>query len=568
MIDVHPPHEEEHNPQQRNATTDNNDNEVRAAAPIHPSAFIPHPSTGCGWCPESNEEEPVQVALAPIQVLPKLVAKLALEIALAVGCDPGFALGPILAVVGGLIGGSVRLQIGKGWFASAGILQASVGWPGDGKGRAQGYVANPAMRIDLERGYAIESVEKHDERMRAENEMSKAQKARVRERAERRLKAGDFDIRSFISRRVFVENGTLSDWLHLAARESHSRGIAAVSQDLARQGLGVPGYGNGVTGGFGQASDRQLLMRVWDESPMDSGRGEDEGQDVVRRLTRPTISVTGTVSASMLQAMSNDKRDDGFWERWLFVSPDVQKMSHPGDCKELPAESLREWSEILGVLWERARLVDDKYFGGPELLEADKEGKAVFDEGLRRHVEQMNHPDFPPRLRGPWTRLGTYAGRFWLILTVLNRVVDESPSVDVDPNSPPTASADTAHGAWRLVEYFKTHTRRVLSARPCERPALPPRSAADIVMRWIRNHPDQRVLRFRELTRCYSQAHGYDRQMLLDGVSLLVQRRVLRQLVEDPSPPPRAGRPRSAAWTIGDRAEPGIARDGWKIVDG
>jgi hypothetical protein len=58
--------------------------------------------------------------------------------------------------VGGLIGGTVRLQIAPRWFASAGILQASVGWPGDGKGRAQAYVADPAMAIDLERAYELD----------------------------------------------------------------------------------------------------------------------------------------------------------------------------------------------------------------------------------------------------------------------------------------------------------------------------------------------------------------------------------------------------------------------------
>jgi hypothetical protein len=148
--------------------------------------------------------------------------------------------------------------------------------------------------------------------------------------------------------------------------------------------------------------------------------------------------------------MWNDRRDDGFWERWLFVSPDVRPKSDPGDCVEVPRETLREWTEILCVLWERARRVAKQFCDAPELLHCDEGGKAVFDEGLRRHVEQMNHGAFPHGLRGPWTRLGTYAGRFWLILTVLESVVDARG----DSEGSPTASIETARGAWRLVEYF------------------------------------------------------------------------------------------------------------------
>jgi hypothetical protein len=562
MIDMHPSHAEPQSQPQLNATTDNSDNEMRASSPIHPSSFRLHPSTG-GWHASANDEEPGEVAEAPIDVLPDSVAKLAAQIGNAVGCDAGFALGPILAVVGGLIGGSVRLQIAPRWFASAGILQASVGWPGDGRGRAQTYVADPALAIDLERAYALDQEEKRDERFQAEMRMSKADKARERERAERRRKAGDFDIKSFYGRQVIVQNGTLSDWLHLLARESHMRGIAVVSHDLARQGLGVPGYGNGVASGFGQASDRQSFMRVWDEAPMDSGRGNDEQQEWQRKMIRPTISVTGNITPPMLQAIWDDKRDDGFWERWLFVSPDVRPKADPTDCIEVPAATLQDWTEILSVLWGRARQVYEQCSDAPEILHWDEDGKAVFDAGLRRHIEQMNHDAFPHRLRGPWTRLGTYAGRFWLILTVLDSVVDSRGELEGSP----VASAETARGAWWLVEYFKTHTRRVLSARRSTRSALRVESAADVVMRWIRKHPEQKVVQFRDLTRQYCRAHGYDRQTLLDGVSLLVRRSVLREVIAKPNEDRGAGRPKSKAWAIGKRAERGLVEHDWRMVD-
>ena len=149
MTSLPPAHDEHQNPTQPNVTNDHKHNETRAAPPVHPSSFRLPPSD-CGWHPSSNDEAPIQVAPAPLDVLPAPVANLASEIALAVGCDPGFALGPILAVVGGLIGGSFRLQIGPRWFASAGILQASVGWPGApqrGAARRQSAEARRKARV-------------------------------------------------------------------------------------------------------------------------------------------------------------------------------------------------------------------------------------------------------------------------------------------------------------------------------------------------------------------------------------------------------------------------------------
>jgi hypothetical protein len=116
---------------------------------------------------------------------------------------------------------------------------------------------------------------------------------------------------------------------------------------------------------------------------------------------------------------------------------------------------------------------------------------------------------------------------------VLKSVADpDLAPADVDGYCSPKATGETARGAWRLVEYFKTHLRRVLSARCCESSGLAPSSAARLVMRWMNHHPECSVLNVRELTRSYARTHGYDREMVMGGVSWLMERGLLDEVAD------------------------------------
>ena len=71
-------------------------------------------------------------------------------------------------------------------------------------------------------------------------------------------------------------------------------------------------------------------------------------------------------------------------------------------------------------------------------------------------IHEMNDPDFPPHLRGPWSKLKVYAARLALILHFLRFVNKDADTQHVDGASVRRAAL--------LISYFKSHARKVLAA--------------------------------------------------------------------------------------------------------
>jgi hypothetical protein len=478
-----------------------------------------------------NERWLPAVDAAPLDVFPEAMARLAQEIGRAVGCDPSLPMGTMLAVAGGLIGRAARLQVGPQWFARPTIFQAGVGWPGEGKSRSQACVIQPALEIEWE---LVEAFEQH----RAATSYPTGERPRLSGE-----KKADTWAPAAVGRwRAVVDGGTVESWLRILARKGNERGILVVSEDIARLGLNVQGVGRG--------SSRQTLMRVWSNSTVNIGQSRDAPDDATR-IVEPQISITGCVTPEMLRAMHNPKRDDGLLDRWLFVYADRWSKPKSHERLEVSEEALTGWTEIARRLWTWAPRISDRPGGGLEILHYSEEGKAAFDTGHDRHLDEMNAADFTEYLRGPWTRLETYAGRFWLILSLLHHAA----SPEAELGTMPIASREAALGAWRLVECFKTHARRVYSCLYKARNIEPPRGAR-LILTWIGNHRESKILSLGELTRDYSSAHGYDREMLAQGACWLEEHQVLRAVIageDDNGRSSPVGRPRGRAWEINPR---------------
>jgi Protein of unknown function (DUF3987) len=482
---------------------------------------------------------------APLDVFPAAMARFAREAGRAAGCDPSLAMGPMLAIAGGLLGASVRLKMGPGWYECPCVFQANVGWRGEGKGRAHALVTRPALEVDRELEDAFEA---HLSRWALNR---RAVEATTSSDVSHELE-DDFGSRiaELSPRRTMVDEGTVSSWMELLASPGRERGLIVASNDLARHGFAARRSR--------ARGERQRLMRLWAESTPNSGRndaGSGPSPSPSPSPTRggalvvgPQISMTGSVTPEMLEEMRNPERDDGFLERWLFVFPDRWARPKACDKIDVAADVLDGWREIVKKLWARAYRVADFQGGRPEIIRFGPEGKAAFDEGYDRHVEEVNSSGFPQDLRGHWARLETYAGRFWLILTVLH---DLAAIVGgAEPETTPTASPEAAIGAWQLVSFFKSHARRVLSAMRDESVRSGPPRGARLVLGWIANHSDRETLSFRDLTRHFSVTKGYDREMLIEGVDWLAERRALRVLARDEHGPKKAGRPRASEWEI------------------
>lgn len=103
----------------------------------------------------------------------------------------------------------------------------------------------------------------------------------------------------------------------------------------------------------------------------------------------------------------------------------------------------------------------------PVVVSFNAEGKAKWREFINDHYKEQEDKLFPDNLRGPWAKMEGYAARLALILHFLRFVCGEAQSEQVDDIS--------MSGAADLVDYFKSHTKRVyaqLGVSPEDKKAL------------------------------------------------------------------------------------------------
>src|SRR5262249_9181387 len=110
----------------------------------------------------------------------------------------------------------------------------------------------------------------------------------------------------------------------------------------------------------------------------------------------------------------------------------------------------------------------------PSLLKLTDGGKAAWQRFTRAHAAEVNSPDFPDFLAGPWSKLRAYCGRLALVLHLLRRAAgDQVDKYYVDEVSLKRAAA--------LVNYFKGHPKKVYATLDSDLRLEPAR----IVLGWI-----------------------------------------------------------------------------------
>jgi hypothetical protein len=171
-------------------------------------------------------------------------------------------------------------------------------------------------------------------------------------------------------------------------------------------------------------------------------------------------------------------------------------------------------------------------------------GKAEFDRLYDAHVDEVNAHDFPDALRGPWSKLEEYAGRLCLILALLRHAAD--PTADVD--ALPMAGTTEARDAWRLVDFFKAHHRRVRANLDGKGLGGAPQGGR-LILRWLRNHPDVEAFPESELTRDIPQFRS-DRAEMEDGLAWLQGKRGVRRRLEPEHPKGKRGRKPAPVWEV------------------
>jgi hypothetical protein len=476
------------------------------------------------WGPVRLRPEPAGPAF-PAEVLPAAVARLADEVAQAVGCDPALVAAPALAVAGGVIGRSVRLVIAPERAASAAVYLACVVPAGDEGAAALRVLLEPVRQIQADLAIKV-----RPRRLRCEEER-KCLSFQATVPQDAICKAVPMPHIP----RVLAEEMTVPALLR---RSETTHGLLGVYDELAPLMFGA--------GLAGRARDVAALRRAWTGATVFVPRRYDPERPP-RAVRNPQLSLVGFLALERVP-----------WggllpDRWLFVCPDRGTKLALARRRPVSHSARGAWAELVQRLWERALDTSGDGSPRPHYLGFERDAAEAFSRWADRYAAEAEDLLFPEAWRAPHATLGAYAGRLALVL----HLMDLAASGRSGQVRPPEVGVSAVEGAWSLVRYFAAQALRVRDRLANERSDLMPEGAR-MILNWIRRHPGERHVREGNLTQWYPPSRGYPRCQFVDGFAWLTHRGALRPV---PVPAADTGRKLSPTWEIHPqlRAEVGFA---------
>jgi hypothetical protein len=444
----------------------------------------------------------------PTQVFPAGIARFAVEASGASGVPVDFVALPILVIAGGAVGASRCLEAKQGWKQLPLVYAGIVGAPGDGKTPGLHLVAKPLhQEVARLKEQHAQAMEEYDRQAAAYRQAQKAADKK-RDTADRP------EPKKPQMPRIVVDNHTVEALAPILER--NPRGIIAVKDELTT----VVTSANQYKGGRG--SDRQFWLQNWASAPVTVDRKAQDAPIIIRR---PFVAVIGAIQPDLLATLRDERgRADGFLDRFLFAYPEPGEAPH-WTWEEISEETMRCWAEPVAELLKLTQLPGE-YGPLPDRLHLKADAKGEWQAIFNGLVEEQNAEDFPAVLRGPWSKLKVYACRLALIVHLLRWITRETEEKNVE--------AESVRRAGLLVEYFKSHTRKVYAAIDAD----PKVFGARRILRYLAAHPAvdgfTRADLYRQLRRHFQQPDA------LNGpLRMLVEHHYLR--LAGAAPPGKRG---------------------------
>ena len=463
--------------------------------------------TNDGWGPIRLGTLPPAVPF-PVEVLPLVARRLVVESAESIGCPPDFVAVAMIAAAAGVIGRSVSLRLKGDYFAASSLFAALIGPPSDGK--------SPALRV------ACTAVRRIDETLQSQHEqaMDCWQKQQEAVGSDGKKAKPTLPPRP---QRIDIDDATMEAMPSLLA--DNSRGLIFVKDELSALMLGMNQYKGG------KGSDRQFLLSAWSGKAIKIDRVKHSGIPV--RVPHPCLTIIGAMTPDLIASIGDPEgREDGFVDRFLFSYPEVRPVPSWND-RGVDDATLDEWAVLVARLWTR----DLNFKEGrsiPHVASLTGQARIAWSEAYDSHTNEMNVSDFPGRLRGPWGKLGEYAGRLVLILACLDHAADPF----ADPNAVPAITPQIVRDAWQVVAYHKAHVRRVRASLGGGH-----RLGSDevqVLLGWIRRGKRQ-SFSTSEVTKDLTRFRD-DRAALEDALGWLTSKNIVRPQKETPRDSSKSGR--------------------------
>ncbi len=457
----------------------------------------------------------------PIDVFPTFLKDYALAVAGAVQTPIDLVGGAMLAVASAAIGQSVHLRLRRTWSEPPILFMLIVADPGKKKTPAIRVVGKPLAEIDHE-------LRKQSRVERERWEASKKTKTRDGidpppgpEPPQRRAVVKDITRESLCVMLASNPRGLLCD------PDEATAWVASMNQYKAK------------------GSDRQFWLSLFSGVGVSVDR-KGGGESLYAPF--PFVTVIGGIPPEMLGNLHEDRgRDDGFFDRLLFVAPPPDAWPSNHWTEDELAESVEaEWTNTIHRLRDTKMAYDNNSdLERPFYVQFSPRGRAAWEEWYNRHGAELDDVDLPPHQAGAYSKLFTYGARLALVLSRLRGVCDPTTS----PYTPGPVEACDVMGAARLVDYFKATAARVA----CQAAGGMLNRDAAVILAWIRRHRWE-VFRTAELT-AHRRRYREDPRALEAGLSALEAANAIRPIGGDATPRGR-GRPALASYEVNPQAIP------------
>jgi hypothetical protein len=389
-------------------------------------------------------------------------------------CPVDFVAVPLLAIGGGAVGASRAVELKPGWTERPSVYAAAVGRPGSAK--------SPALKAVAAHVYSRQARLKaeHDAAMR-EYELQKAAYDAAVKRSGRSESGGRLRIRRPeddeapavpppekpvppVLHRTYASDTTVEALAPVLA--ANPRGVTVIRDELTAWVAAMNQYK------AGRGADRQFYLAAWAGEPLCVDRKGQGGVPII--VPHPFLCVVGCLPPDMVGSLREKHNvSDGFLDRILFAYPDATPIAGHNDIC-VTDERAAAWRDTLDFLSGLNMAPNDGGGCRPYFVRLTPEGREAWKHFLDSHAAEMNGPDFPDGLLGPWSKFRGYGARLALILQLLRAAQKDGTEETVDEQS--------VRGAARLVDYFKGHAAKVYRELDASRLVADCRK----VLRWIR----------------------------------------------------------------------------------
>lgn len=494
----------------------------------------------------------------PTDIYPAALFRLIHDEAKAIGCPSDFLALPALAVAGAAIGRSAILMIMDGYPVSASIYALCVGQPSDGKSPAVRKVTDALTRVqeahtkkfreDMASFRALQE-QCNTHRKLAARSQSHHTKRKLDDDVNDQLESDDPASNSSepdlalsemrpvppMLRRILVRDTTTEAMDVIMAQ--NPRGLVQVFDEASSLVASMNQYRSG------KGADRQWYMSTWSgQARVVDRKGNPEGMPIC--VPDPFLCIVGGMVPDMIGSFCDGQgRHDGFLDRILFAYPDPLPKAGWMEI-QIPEEIAADWSGMIDRLHGVPMQIKEAE-AVPNVVRFDREAKQAWAELINAHHAEQRSVDFAPSLRGPWGKLEQYAGRIVLILHMLDLASDTAWSGATIPDVQPKTVLD----AGRLLNYLKSHTRRIYAAMHARARREEGSEDVQAIIKWVVRRAEP-TFSLRDLNRDLTKTFGSRSRAQLEALAWLINTNHIRLHAEFERKPGQRGRRRSAQYDV------------------